>query len=56
MRQEIRHLVHQVDAQLIVVNADMHMHATDDKAASSTLQFMGQLIVAVFFSVFLVRL
>src|SRR5215472_6169471 len=38
VRQEIGGLVQQIDAQLIVEDADMHMHAADRKAPPDTLQ------------------
>ena len=32
VRQEIARLVHEVDAQLVVLDADVHVHAADDEA------------------------
>ena len=38
VRQEIGGLVQEIDAQLIIGDADMHMHAADRKAPTDTLQ------------------
>ncbi len=40
MRQEIRGLVHQVDAQLVIGNADMDVHAADREPPSDALQIV----------------
>jgi hypothetical protein len=53
VRQEVAHLVHQVDAQRIVIDADVHVHAADEQAPGSTLHFGRERIVAVFAGVFL---
>ena len=47
MRQEIARLVHQVDAQLVVVDADVHVHAADDEAAADAGQILGDGLVAL---------
>ena len=39
MRKEVAELVHQVDAQFIVVDADMHVHAADQKTSGRCLHF-----------------
>ena len=31
VRQEVARLVHEVDAQLVVLDADVHVHAADDE-------------------------
>jgi len=38
MREEIRGLVQEVDAQLVVGNADMHMQAADRQPPPDRLQ------------------
>ena len=53
MRQEITHLVHQVDTQCVVIDADVHMHATDDETPRGGLHLHRQLFVAIFFRVLL---
>ena len=47
MRQEIAGLVHQVDAQLVVLDADVHVHAADDEAPADAGQVLGDRLVAV---------
>ena len=47
VRQEIARLVHQVDAQLVVVDADVHVHAADDEAAADAGQILGDGLVAL---------
>ena len=49
VRQEVRELVHQVDAQLVVVDADVHVHAADHHAARGGLHFArhGGVVVLV---------
>ena len=41
MRQEVARLVHEVDAQLVVLDADMHVHAADDEAAADAGEILG---------------
>ena len=53
MRQKVGHLIHQIDTQLIVVNADVHMHATDDQPPRRTLHLMCERFVAILVRVFL---
>ena len=38
MRQEVGGLVQQVDAQLVILDADMHMHAADQQPPRDPLQ------------------
>ncbi len=47
VRQEVRHLVHQVDAQFVVVDADVDVHAADEQAPRCSLHLDGQCVVAV---------
>ena len=52
MRQNISNLIHQVDATfIIVINADMDMHAADKQSAYNKLKFFGQSFIAVFLGV-----
>ena len=46
-------LLHQVDAQLVVLQADVHVHAADDHAARGRLHLAGQRDVAVLVGVLL---
>ena len=46
MRQEIARLVHQVDAQLVVLDADVHVHAADDEAPADAGEVAGDRLVA----------
>ena len=47
MRQEVARLVHQVDAQLVVLDADVHVHAADDEAPADAGKVAGDRLVAV---------
>ena len=47
MRQEIGKLRHQVDAGLIVVQSDMHMHAAYQHAPRNTAKIMFEFTVAL---------
>ena len=47
MGKEIGELAHEVDAQLGILDPDMHMHAADDKAAGRRLVVAGQRDVAL---------
>ena len=51
MRQEIADLVHQIDAQVLVIDADMDVHAADHQAPSQGLHVLGQFVVALFVGV-----
>ena len=55
MRQEVARLVHQVDAQLVVVDADVHVHAADQQTAGDTLHVAGEYVVTLLVGVLLVR-
>jgi hypothetical protein len=48
VRQEIGNLVHQIDAQIVVVDGHMDVLATHQKPASYVLQLLGQNVVALF--------
>ena len=54
MWQEVRHLVHQVDSQLVVFDTDMHVHATNEQASGRALHLNSQSIVALFACWFLI--
>ena len=47
VRQEIARLVHEVDAQLVVLDADVHVHAADDEAAADAGEVAGDGLVAL---------
>ena len=47
VRQEIARLVHEVDAQLVVLDADVHVHAADDEPAADAGEVAGDRLVAV---------
>ena len=47
MRQEVAHLIHQIDAQVVVLDPDMYMHATDQQPPGHGLQIAGQGLIAV---------
>ena len=53
MRQEVGQLVHQVDAQGIVADADVHMHTANQQAPGRALHFGGERVVTFFPRVFL---
>ena len=53
MRQEVARLVEQVDAQLVVFDADVHVHAADDEAAADAGQVLGERLVALALGVLL---
>ena len=48
MRQEVGGLAEQVDAQVVVLDADMNMHAADDEPPRHVLQVLGKDVVALF--------
>jgi hypothetical protein len=54
MRQEIAELPHQVDAQVRVGKAHMHVHPADQHAPHHAAEILGQLVVAVLVGVVLV--
>ncbi len=45
--QEVAHLVHQVDAQLLVLDADVDMHSTNQQPARRRLHFCRQVLIAL---------
>ncbi len=47
MRQEVAHLVHQIDAQLVVVEPDMDVQPADDQPPRDALQIAVQHLVAL---------
>ena len=53
MRQEIRHLVHQVDAQFVIIDADVDVHAADQQSSRRGLHLDGKGPVPVFFRLLL---
>ena len=55
MRQEICRLAEQVDAQILVLDADMHMHAADHQPARHLLQVAREHVVALLVGVLLAR-
>ena len=46
VRQEVARLVHEVDAQLVVVDAGVHVHAADDEAPADAGEVAGNGLVA----------
>ena len=48
VRQKIRHLVHQIDAQFVIVDTDMNVHAADEQSSRRRLHFDSQGVVTVF--------
>ena len=55
MGQEIGDLIDQVDAQLVVVDADVHVHAADQKPPRHRLHVARQDMVALLVGVLLLR-
>ena len=55
MRQEICHLIHQVDAQFVILDTHMDTHATNDQEAHNGLHIMGNGMVALSLGVALFR-
>ena len=53
MRQEIGGLAEEVDAQVVVLDADMHMHAADQQPPRHLLQILGEHVVALLVGVLL---
>ena len=47
MRQEVAHLVHEVDPQLLVLDADMDMHAADEQTVGHGLHVVGEPLIAL---------
>ena len=47
MRQEVAQLIHQVDAQLVVLDADVDVHAAHDEAAADAGEIVGELVIAL---------
>ena len=46
MRQEVRDLVHQADAQIVIVDTDVNMHPADQHASDRLAQIAAQRVVA----------
>ncbi len=55
MRQEIRGLAQNIDAELVVVDADMDMHAANHQTPHHLLQILREDVVALFVGVLLAR-
>ena len=55
MRQEIGRLAEQVDAQILVLDADMHMHAADHEPPRHVLEIAGEHVVALLVGMLLAR-
>ena len=55
VRQEISGLAEEIDAELVVVDADMDVHAADDEAPHHLLQILSKDVVALFVGVLLAR-
>ena len=55
MRQEICHLIHQIDAQFVILDTHMDTHATNDQEAHNGLHIMGNGMVALSLGVALFR-
>ena len=55
MRQEIGRLAEQVDAQILVLDADMHMHAADHQPPRHVLEIAREHVVALLVGVLLAR-
>ena len=53
--QEVGHLVHEVDAQFVVIDADVNVHAADQQAPGRGLHFDGQGVIPVLLRLFLFR-
>src|SRR5690606_23567567 len=49
MREEVAHLVHEVDAQLVILDRHVHVHAADDQAAADALHFLGEVLISLLF-------
>ena len=55
MRQEICRLAQEIDPKLVVLDADMDMHAADHEPAADLLKVFGEHVVAFFVGVLLAR-
>jgi hypothetical protein len=55
VRQEIRELAHQVDARLLVLDADVHVHAADQQPPRRRLQLAAEAVVALLVGMALVQ-
>jgi len=55
MRQKIGQLVQQLDAEIVIVNPDMNMHAAGQKPARHHLHALGQDVIAILVVMFLAR-
>ena len=53
MGQEIGQLVQQLDAQIVIVNPDMDMHAAGQKPARHNLHVLGQGVITILVGMFL---
>lgn len=47
MGEEVHDLVQQVDAQIVVVDADVHVHAADEQPPGHGLHVAGEHVVAL---------
>ena len=53
MGQYIADLSHQINAQIIIIDADMNVHPTDHQPANHLLQLISQYVIALFTGMFL---
>ena len=47
MGQEIGNLIEQINAQIFILNADMHMHAANQQTPRGNLHILGQQVIAL---------
>ena len=47
MRQEILHLVHHIDAQIVAGQPAVHVHAADDHTAADAGEILGDGVIAI---------
>src|SRR5690606_24469955 len=55
VRQEIAELVHEIDAQLLVADTDVNVHAADDQSSRRRLHFGTQQVVTLLLGLLLLR-
>jgi hypothetical protein len=53
MRQEVRRLAEQIDPEVIVLDADMDMHAGDHEPPPDLLEVTGDYVIALLVGVLL---
>jgi len=53
VRQEITDLAHQINPQIVVLDADMNMHAADQQSPRDGLHALSQDVVAILFGMLL---